>query len=64
VEIIRTSRTEAASLSDGDEAGERCAIDILTKMSPHRFCRWVKFDDGVQPTGHHFAGTGGDERSV
>jgi DNA primase len=36
--------------SDGDSAGERLAISILTKVSPHRFIRWVKCDKGKQPT--------------
>lgn len=35
---------------DGDPAGERHAQTLLTLISPHRFMRWVKMDDGKQPT--------------
>jgi DNA primase len=35
--------------TDGDEAGQDCAASILTQVSPHRFCRWVKLEKG-QPT--------------
>jgi DNA primase len=35
---------------DGDEAGERCATSVLSQVSPHRFCRWVRLDAGRQPT--------------
>ncbi|MGA9451866.1 MAG: CHC2 zinc finger domain-containing protein [Verrucomicrobiia bacterium] len=37
-------------LTDGDPAGERHAHSLLTKVSPHRFVRWVKLADGKQPT--------------
>jgi DNA primase len=37
-------------ISDGDPAGERFALSVLTKVSPHRFIRWVKCDEGKQPT--------------
>ena len=37
-------------LSDGDAAGERHAHSVLTKVSRYRFCRWVKLDEGSQPT--------------
>ena len=37
-------------ISDGDPAGERLAHSVLTKVSPHRFIRWVKCDEGKQPT--------------
>jgi hypothetical protein len=37
-------------LSDGDPAGERLAISVLTKVSLHRFVRWVKCEQGKQPT--------------
>jgi DNA primase len=37
-------------ISDGDPAGERFALSVLTKVSPHRFVRWVKCDEGKQPT--------------
>jgi DNA primase len=35
---------------DGDEAGARCATSVLSQVSPHRFCRWVRLDPGRQPT--------------
>lgn len=35
---------------DGDKAGERFALSLLGQVSPHRFVRWVKLDDGKQPT--------------
>jgi DNA primase len=35
---------------DGDEAGERHAQTLLSLISPHRFVRWVKMEEGKQPT--------------
>ena len=35
---------------DGDKAGERHAQALLALISPHRFVRWVKLADGIQPT--------------
>lgn len=37
-------------LGDGDNAGELHARSVLTKVSPHRFVRWVKLGEGKQPT--------------
>jgi len=37
-------------LPDGDPAGERFAESVLLRVSPHRFVRWVKLDEGKQPT--------------
>jgi DNA primase len=37
-------------ISDGDPAGERFAHSVLTKVTPHRFVRWVKCENGKQPT--------------
>lgn len=37
-------------LPDGDQAGERMAESALKLISPHRFVRWVKVEDGKQPT--------------
>lgn len=36
--------------SDGDPAGERHAQTLLKLISPHRFIRWVKMEEGKQPT--------------
>jgi len=35
-------------LPDPDEAGERCAADVLHRLSPHRWCRWIQAQG--QPT--------------
>jgi len=35
---------------DGDAAGLRHAQTLLTLLSPHRAIRWLKLDDGKQPT--------------
>lgn len=37
-------------MPDGDEAGARCASSFLLKLSAHRFVRWVKLQNGDQPT--------------
>ena len=37
-------------MPDGDEAGERCALSLLSKLSPHRLVRWAKLNDGEQAT--------------
>jgi len=36
--------------SDGDIAGARCAGEILVRVTPHRFARWIKLEAGRQPT--------------
>jgi len=38
-------------VTDGDEAGERHAHDVLDLVARERFCRWVKLPTGEQPTG-------------
>ena len=35
---------------DGDEAGVRCAESVLKSVSPLRFIKWLKLDEGKQPT--------------
>lgn len=35
---------------DGDKAGERFALSLLTKLAPHRFIHWLKLNLGEQPT--------------
>jgi DNA primase len=35
---------------DGDKAGVRYAQTLLSLISPHCFVRWVKLDEGKQPT--------------
>jgi DNA primase len=37
-------------LPDADDAGEKCAIDVLSNVAPYRFCRWVRLDAEKQPT--------------
>src|SRR5262249_10369 len=37
-------------MTDGDDAGERCATSVLAKIAAQRFTRWVKLDSGKQPT--------------
>lgn len=37
-------------LTDGDDAGARCAASIFECVGPSRFVRWVKLDRGKQPT--------------
>jgi DNA primase len=37
-------------LSDGDPAGDRHALSVLTRVSQQRFTRWVKLGEGRQPT--------------
>lgn len=37
-------------MPDGDDAGRRCAQQLLQELSPYRFVRWVKLDEGEQPT--------------
>jgi DNA primase len=37
-------------LPDGDNAGERMAQEALAILAPYRFMRWVKFEEGQQPT--------------
>lgn len=37
-------------MPDGDEAGAHCAQDLLAKIAPQRFIRWVKLGSGKQPT--------------
>jgi len=36
-------------MSDGDEAGEKCAAAVLSAISPERFVRWVKLEENQQP---------------
>ena len=37
-------------LADGDEAGERCAVNVFQLVAPQRAVRWVRLDGGKQPT--------------
>jgi DNA primase len=51
--LLRELVTEGGSillLPDGDKAGERMAEETLVLLAPHRFVRWVKLDEGQQPT--------------
>jgi DNA primase len=38
-------------MPDGDEAGDRFAVDVLTRVSPRRAVRWVQLDHEKQPDG-------------
>ncbi|GIW75714.1 MAG: hypothetical protein KatS3mg104_0777 [Phycisphaerae bacterium] len=40
----------AIVFTDGDDAGERCAAELLQRVSPYRACRWLRIDDDRQPT--------------
>jgi len=37
-------------LSDGDEAGARCAGSVLSQVAAQRWTRWVKLNENEQPT--------------
>jgi DNA primase len=37
-------------MPDGDDAGERCAHDLLVRLASHRTVRWLKLGTGEQPT--------------
>lgn len=37
-------------MPDGDKAGERHALQLLTLIAPHRLIRWLKLPEGKQPT--------------
>ncbi len=37
-------------MPDGNKAGERFAEFLLLRLSPHRLVRWVKLEEGRQPT--------------
>jgi len=37
-------------VSDGDEAGERCATNIFQLVAPQRAVRWIRLEKGRQPT--------------
>lgn len=38
------------AMTDGDPAGERCALNVLSRVAPHRLVRWVKLKENQQPT--------------
>jgi DNA primase len=37
-------------LTDGDDAGRRCAVSIFDAVAPSRCVRWVRLAEGQQPT--------------
>jgi DNA primase len=37
-------------MPDGNKAGEQLALSLFLKVSHRRFVRWVKLEDGLQPT--------------
>jgi DNA primase len=36
--------------TDGDDAGIRCGEDLVLKIAPFRFTRWLRLSNGRQPT--------------
>ena len=36
-------------MTDGDEAGNRCATELFNRIAPHRLIRWAKLPEGMQP---------------
>ncbi len=54
-EIIRLVKPDGRIwiLTDGDEAGERCAAGALPLLAAERLTRWHKLDPGKQPTDLH-----------
>jgi DNA primase len=36
-------------MTDGDEAGDRCAKSIFEEIAPERFVNWVQLDPGKDP---------------
>ena len=37
-------------VGDGDDAGKRCALSVFESMGQQRFIKWLKLDEGKQPT--------------
>ena len=37
-------------MTDGDDAGRRCAVSALERIAPMRGCRWIQLEDGKDPT--------------
>jgi DNA primase len=37
-------------ITDGDESGDRCAQSVFEQIAPFRFLKWLKLDEGKQPT--------------
>jgi len=37
-------------MPDGNEAGVRCAMNLVEHVAPHRFVRWVRLGENEQPT--------------
>jgi DNA primase len=51
--LVRDLVPEGGSIwlfPDGDKAGERMAEETLAMLAPYRFVRWVKLEEGQQPT--------------
>jgi DNA primase len=38
------------AFTDGDDAGRACAASLFTELGAQRFVRWIKLDQGRQPT--------------
>ena len=49
VSLVKPSGTVWV-MTDGNSAGERCALSLLRQISPYRLMRWVKLTEDKQPT--------------
>lgn len=52
-EIINSLLSETGRvwlISDGDEAGEKCAAQVLPRVGSNRFIRWLRLPTDKQPT--------------
>ena len=47
---LTTADARIVIIPDGDAAGERLADSALKLLSPHRYVRWHRLPDGMQPT--------------
>lgn len=36
-------------MPDGDDAGAKCAMNIMAAVAPYRFVRWLRLEPGAQP---------------
>lgn len=50
IENVLDNDARVVFLTDGDDAGAACAVSLFREFGHRRFCRWVKLDNGLQPT--------------